>query len=53
MKIIALDDEELALEGIARTERFFEALGMPVRLSQLPEGALDQEALEQLARRMQ
>lgn len=41
--------EELALEGIARTERFFEALGMPVRLSQLPEGALDQEALEQLA----
>ncbi len=43
--------EELALEGIGKTEAYFRQLGMPTGLDQLPAGRLSRQELEELAER--
>ncbi|HYH01813.1 MAG TPA: NADH-dependent alcohol dehydrogenase, partial [Bacillota bacterium] len=45
----ASDPEVTALEGIKKTEEFFVALGMPVNLSQLGIGKLNEDQIEALA----
>jgi len=45
------EKEEIALQGIIKTEEFFKSLNMPITIPQLPCGILDKTTLDELAER--